>query len=195
MKKYEIKGFIALYVLLFTLLFMVSCRSVDKTTTIEKHSNESSIFGNIKLENDTSSSNNSQQIESQEKLLRELVSSLQLGFNGQGENDKLMVELKQTIDGLKFEVSGNGTANYTQIQTINFEQLKTELLKKQDSLFKQRLNVFFEEFKHSLNESKKVDKEVKVRGFQVGFYALLIISFATFMIGYFVSRYIRQNLV
>lgn len=188
MKKYEIKGWIMLFTFLFTLLFMVSCRTVDKTKTIEQTKVESSVFEGIEIDNQGQTTLTQIEIERQEKLLRELVSSLQLGFNGQNENDKLIVELQRSIDGLKFQVSGTGTANYQEQETINIEEIINEHLKRQDSLFNQRLNVFFEAFKESLKESEATKKDVKVRGFQVGFYAVLAIALVTFLIGYFVNK-------
>lgn len=188
MKKYEIKGWIMLFTFLFTLLFMVSCRTVDKTKTIEQTKVESSIFEGIDIDSQVATTLIDNDIERQERLLRELVSSLQLSFNGQSENDKLMVELQRTIDGLKFQVSGTGTANYQEQETINLEEIINEHLKRQDSVFNQRLNSFYTEFKNHLNEKFKSEKEVKVKGFQVGFYAILIIALVTFLVGYFVSK-------
>lgn len=188
MKKYEIKGWAMVFLFLFTLLWMVSCRTVDKATTNEQTKTESSVFEGINLDNQGAVSVSDFDAERQERLLRELVSSLQLGFNGQNENDKLIVELQRSIDGLKFQVSGTGTANYQEQETINLEEIINEHLKRQDSVFNQRLNSFFEAFKQSLNEQSKEEKEVKVRGFQVGFYAVLIIALVTFLTGYFVSK-------
>lgn len=188
MKKYEIKGWVMLFAFLFTLLWMVSCRTVDKTSHEAKEKTELSIFDNINIDNQGAVSVSNYEAERQERLLRELVSSLQLGFNGQNENDKLIVELQRSIDGLKFQVSGTGTANYQEQETVNFEELINERFKQQDSLFKQHLNGVYSQFENYLNEHYKKDKEVKVTGFQVGFYAILIIALMTFLTGYFVSK-------
>ena len=188
MKKYEIKGWVMVFLFLFTLLWMVSCRTVDKTTTNEQTKTESSVFEGINLDNQGAVSVSDFDAERQERLLRELVSSLQLGFNGQNENDKLIVELQRSIDGLKFQVSGTKTANYQEQETINLEAIISEHLKRQDSLFKQHLNGVYSQFENYLNEHYKKDKEVKVTGFQVGFYAILIIALVTFLAGYFVSK-------
>lgn len=194
MKKYEIKGWAMVFLFLFTLLWMVSCRTVDKTTTNEQTKTESSVFEGISLDNQGAVSVSDFDAERQERLLRELVSSLQLGFNGQNENDKLIVELQRSIDGLKFQVSGTGTANYQEHETINLEEIINEHLKRQDSVFNQRLNSFYTEFKGHLNEHFKSEKEVKVKGFQVGFYAILIIALVTFLAGYFLSKTLSKYL-
>lgn len=185
MNKLKLYGLVGL---LLSLLLITGCRTVDKTKTIEQTKVESSIFEGIDIDSQVATTLIDNDIERQERLLRELVSSLQLSFNGQSENDKLMVELQRTIDGLKFQVSGTGTANYQEHETVNFEELKTELFKRQDSLFKQHLNGVYSRFENYLNEHYKKDKEVKVTGFQVGFYAVLIIALVTFLVGYFVSK-------
>lgn len=180
--------------LLLSLLLITGCRTVDKTKTIEQTKVESSIFEGIDIDSQVATTLIDNDIERQERLLRELVSSLQLSFNGQSENDKLMVELQRTIDGLKFQVSGTGTANYQEQETINLEEIISEHLKRQDSLFNQRLNSFFEAFKQSLNEQSKREKEVKVRGFQFGIYAVLAIAVITFLVGYYISNLVKKYL-
>lgn len=193
MKKYEVKGWVLFLSFLFTLLFMVSCRTVDKTKLQVQDKSELSIFEKINVDNDVHSSVSSSEFELQRQMFSDFLSSLNIGYNGQTESDKLLFEMKRTIDGLNFQVSGTGTANYQQSESINIEELKTELLKHQDSLFKQALNGFFKEFKRSLNESKTEEKDVKVKGFQVGFYAVLTIALVAFIIGYYVSRLLRKH--
>src|SRR5690606_17300526 len=111
--------------------------------------------------NEVQSSVSSSEIEMQRQMFSELLSSLNIGYNGQSENDKLLFEMKRTIDGLNFQVSGTGTANYQQTESINIEELKTELLKQQDSLFKQALNGILIHNEKYLNEHFSKEKEVK----------------------------------
>lgn len=173
MKKYEIKGFVVLYVLLFTLLFMVSCRTAAKTKTQTKDKTEVSIFDQINIDNNVRSSVSSLELEVQRQMFSEFLSSVNIGYNGQNESDKLLVEMKRTIDGLNFQVSGTGTANYQQSENIFIDELKTELLKHQDSLFKQALKGVLMQNEKYLNEHFNKEKEVKTTGFSWGIYVIV----------------------
>jgi hypothetical protein len=189
MNKLKLYGLVGL---ILSLLLITGCRTVDKTKTIEQTKVESSIFEGIDIDSQVATTLIDNDIERQERLLRELVSSLQLSFNGQSENDKLMVELQKTIDGLKFQVSGTGTANYQESETAKFEALKSELFKRQDSLFKLHLKEVSTQFKNHYEKQLKSEKVVQVKGLQFGIYAVLVIGFITFLIGYFISKYLNK---
>ena len=173
MKKYELKGWCIWFGFLFTLLIMVSCRTAEKTRSQIKDKTEVSIFDDINLDNKVESSVSSSELELQRQMFSDFLSSLNIGYNGQTESDKLLFEMKRTIDGLNFQVSGTGTANYEQSESINIEELKTELLKHQDSLFKQALNGFLKQNKQYLNEHLSKEKEVKTTGFSFGMYVII----------------------
>ena len=196
MKKYEIKGWICLFLLLFTLLFMVSCRTIDKTIHQTKEQKKESIFNDLKIDNNVKISTEQTENERQEKLLKELISSLQIGFNGQSENDKLSVELIKTLEGLKFEVTGSGTANYQQTETINIEQLERNLYKRQDSLHSQQMS-YLQDLKYELLEELQTkDKEVKITGFTFGAYLTFgLIAVIAFVLGWISRRTSFKNLL
>lgn len=173
MKKYEVKGWCIWFGFLFTLLIMVSCRTAEKTRSQIKDKTEVSIFDDINLDNKVESSVSSSELELQRQMFSDFLSSLNIGYNGQTESDKLLFEMKRTIDGLNFQVSGTGTANYQQRESINIDELKNELFKQQDSLFKQALNGFLKQNKQYLNEHLSKEKEVKTTGFSFGMYVII----------------------
>lgn len=195
MKKYEIKGWIMVFAFLFTLLFMVSCKTKQVVISKEKEQIEQTENQSEKTDNDVNQSVVSYQSENELKELKELISNLTIQYDGSELEDKLDILLKKSEDGTKISFSGKGTANYNESTKTEFESLKTELFKRQDSLFEQVLNsIKSYELELSKNHYSK-DKEVKVTGFQFGIYAVLIIAVITFLVGYYVSRFVRKHLV
>ena len=196
MKKYEVKGWVMVFLFLFTLLWMVSCRTVDKTIHQTKEEKKESVFNDLKFDNNIQTSSELNEIERQERLLKELISSLQIGFNGQTEDDKLSVELIKTLEGLKFEVSGSGTANYQQTETLNIEELESKLYKRQDSLHNQQMAYLQDFTAEFLQELKAKDKEVKVKGFTFGSYLIFgVLAVVGFILGWIARRINFKNLL
>lgn len=195
MKKYEVKGWVYFFLLLFTLLFMVSCRTVDKTVHSTKEDLEQSIFEKINLDNKTASSVSSTELDMQRLMFSQFLSSLNIGYNGQDENDKLLFEMKQTIDGFNLAVSGTGTANYSHTEEKSLLELESRLYKRQDSLHSQQLNAIYEMEANLVQKFASKNKDVKVTGLTFGTYLwMAIIAVIAFGMGWFWRRMNFKNL-
>lgn len=195
MKKYEVKGWVCFYLLLFTLLFMVSCRTVDKTIHATKEEMEQSVFEKINLDNKTASSVSSTELDMQRLMFSQFLSSLNIGYNGQSENDKLLFEMKQTIDGFNLAVSGTGTANYSHTEEKSLQELESRLYTRQDSLHSQQLNAIYGLEAKLVQELYSKNKDVKVTGLTFGAYLwMAIVAVVAFGIGWFGRRISFKNL-
>lgn len=171
--------------ILVLLVFMLAgCsvkKDVDKSKEISK--DDTNIEQVKETATETKKTTEVNEEELQRRLMQEIISQLAINYNGEGENDKLILELKKTIDGLKFEVSGKGSANYKQDEQIDYSENFDRIHKRQDSLhaISQKDNYLLRQEIDRLIKSKQVTKEVR----QVSFWWFLVIAVIFFVIGRF----------
>ena len=158
---------------IITVLCLVSC----KTSDLNKHKTLEEVKADL-VENTQEAKKAEVNSESQinENEVKELVSLLQnlnIGYDGKEVSDKLDFLLNKTDEGTKLTIQGKGTANYTETNKREFESLKTEIFKRQDSLHNLQASALHNLRADIYQFSKEKDKQVEVTGFQFGFYLWL----------------------
>ena len=173
MKKLELKFWTIWLTFLAVLLLMVSCKT--KELTVQK-SLEEVKAELVETSNENTSSDVKTESQINENEVKELVSLLQnlnIGYDGKELSDKLDFLLKKTDEGTKLTIQGKGTANYSETNKKEFESLKIEIFKRQDSLYNLQSSAINSLQADIYQFSKEKDKQVEVKGFQFGFYLWL----------------------
>ncbi|MFJ1328159.1 hypothetical protein [Capnocytophaga canimorsus] len=168
-------------------LIPIACKTKHVTTRQEEQKTELAERLIQQEESTQKSSVSSEEIQTEIKELQELISNLNVSFTGSEIDDKLDILLKKTNEGTKLTFQGKGNVNYSESIKSEFESLKNEVLKRQDSVFT-TLNIKLSDFELKLDHYLKTkDKEVKVRGFSFGFGAMifgaLLLGFVIYKIG------------
>lgn len=162
-------------ILLIALCLLLSaCRTKKVTTRQEEQKTE--LAQRLLQEEQTQAQTavTSEQIETEIKELRELISNLNVSFTGNEIDDKLDILLKKTNEGTKLTFQGKGNVNYSENIKSEIETLKNEVFKRQDSVFS-TLNIKFSDLELKLDHHfKEKDKEVKVKGFTFGAWTYII---------------------
>lgn len=177
-----------IFIILVCFSLFTSCRTKKATTHQEEQKTE---FAERLIQQEESMQQTSvisEEIQTEIKELQELISNINVSFEGKDLEDKLDILLKKTNEGTKLTFQGKGNVNYSESIKSEIETLKNEVLKRQDSVFT-TLNIKLSDFELKLDHYLKTkDKEVKVKGFtfEVWIYIivgsiLLIISGVGFM--------------
>lgn len=121
--------------------------------------------------------NSSLEIEDNEAISAALISALNLRYSGKTNEDKLILDLQRTIDGLRLQIQGTGEANYSQTDSMQMNRLRSELFARQDSLHTVELS-YLKDIEHKISrQQQQKDKEVKSTGFSWPFYGFIIFLF------------------
>lgn len=108
----------------------------------------------------------------QTNYLKDVLSALNVGYNGQSKDDKLEVEVNRTDTGTKMTVSGTGTANYQQQNKEQLSELRQLLIQRQDSLHQVELAAINKVKSELASKVLVSNKKVTKRGFSTGFYII-----------------------
>lgn len=169
MKNYEIKAFAYWFAFLLLLVALTSCRTKQVDSSKSQVDAESSLLELIKKDNLSRLTKEQELQEKQTKELLQMLSSLNISYEGKNIDDKLDVLLKRTPEGdVKASFSGVGNANFKQDEKYDFSSFEYSLYQRQDSLHQ----VMMDEL-NKVNASIKAshfekNKEVEVKGFQFG---------------------------
>ena len=164
------------------LSWLTSCRTKKVTTHQEEQKTELAERLIQREENTQKNSVSSEQIQTEIKDIRELISNINVSFDGKELDDKLDILLKNTSEGTKLTFQGKGNVNYSESIKSEIESLKNEVLKRQDSVFT-TLNLKLSDFELKLDHYfKEKDKEVKVKGFTLGAWTYIIAGVILLMI-------------
>jgi hypothetical protein len=161
MKKLELKCWVIFYAFLFLCFFISGCKS-----TKVKIEEESVKTENVKQEESVVIKRDtivvkSQDYELQEKTLKEIISSLNVNFKGENDTDKLLFKLQKTIDGMQLEVSGKGSADISQNESLMQETFIKELIRLNDSIYasqSENITFYFDSEYEKLEKRKEVIK-------------------------------------
>lgn len=170
MQKIELKFWAIWLFGIIIVLCLVSC----KTSDLNKHKTLEEVKADL-VENKQEAKkaevkNESQINESEVKELVSLLQNLNIGYDGKELSDKLDFLLKKTDEGTKITIQGKGTANYSESYKKEFESLKIEIFKRQDSLYNLQASALNSLRADIYQFSKEKDKQVEVKGFQAGTY-------------------------
>lgn len=168
-------------------LCLVSCKTNDLNKQKILQEVKADLVENTQEDKKAEVKNQSQINKNELKELVSLLQSLNIGYDGKELSDKLDFLLKKTDEGTKLTIQGKGTANYTETNKRELESLKTEIFKRQDSLYNLQSSAMHNLRADIYQFSKEKNKEVEVKGFQFGFYlwlffivvAILIIRWIT----------------
>lgn len=172
----EIRFGMKKYLIIFLLLLggATACRTKKVTTHQEEQKTELAERLIQQEENTQKNSVSSEQIQTEIKDIRELISNINVSFDGKELDDKLDILLKKTSEGTKLTFQGKGNVNYSENIKSEIESLKNEVLKRQDSVFT-TLNLKLSDFELKLDHYfKEKDKQVKVKGFTFGAWTYII---------------------
>ena len=169
MKNYEMRAFAYWFAFLLLLLAMTSCRTKQVDSSKSKVDEQRALLELIKKDNLSRLAKEQELKEKQTKELLQVLSNLNISYEGKSIDDKLDVLLKRTPEGdVKASFSGVGNANFKQDEKYDFSSFEYSLYERQDSLHQ----VMMDEL-HKVSESIKAsyfekNKEVEVKGFQFG---------------------------
>lgn len=115
--------------------------------------------------------------ETEIKELKEIISSLNISYDGKDVNDKLDVLFKKLADGTtQLTLQGKGTANYNENSKEQITSLEKRLFARQDSIQKENIK-YFDQFKSDLfAEINAKNKQVDSSGFTPGMWITIIIT-------------------
>lgn len=170
MKKLELKCWTIWLTFLAVLLFMVSCKTKELTVQKSLEEVKAELVGTSKENTSADVKTESQINQNEVKELVSLLQNLNIGYDGKELSDKLDFLLKKTDEGTKLTIQGKGTANYSETNKKEFESLKIEIFKRQDSLYNLQSSAFNSLHADIYQFINTKDKDVKVKGFQAGAY-------------------------
>jgi hypothetical protein len=170
MRKLELKCWLFYITFLVMLLLATGCKTKHVDLTKEISKKESEIDSKQLVDNQVNSVNQTQLNEKELKELLQILSSLNINFDGKTLDDKLDVLLKRTNDGTMLSIAGIGTANYKEDYQYDYSKFEKQLFKRQDSLFNQLKFDIIQSQEYAYEKHFKKDKEVEVTGGQSGLY-------------------------
>lgn len=170
MKKLELKCWTIWLTFLAIILLTLSCKTKELTVSKSIEEVKAELVENSKENTSAGVKTESQINQNEVKELVSLLQNLNIGYDGKELSDKLDFLLKKTDEGTKLTIQGKGTANYSETNKKEFESLKIEIFKRQDSLYNLQssaINSLQADIYQFINTK---DKDVKVKGFQAGAY-------------------------
>lgn len=126
--------------------------------------------------------------EAEVKELYSLLQNLNINYDGKELSDKLDFLLKKTEEGTKLTIQGKGTAKYSENNKLEFESFKSEIFKRQDSLYRLQAQEMTLLRADIYQFSKEKHKQVEVKGFQFGFYFWLFLIIIAILILSWISK-------
>lgn len=178
---------LAILMIAICLLFS-SCRTKKVTTHQEEQKTELAERLIQQEENTQKNSVSSEEIQTEIKELQELISNLNVSFDGKELDDKLDILLQKSADGTKLTFQGKGNVNYSESIKSEIESLKNEVIKRQDSVYT-TLNLKLSNIKLKLDHYfKEKDKEVKVKRFTFGIYFYVVIAIAVILVLFYLKK-------
>ena len=157
-------------ILILILLSALGC----KVKQIDTLSKEDKVENVSETKTDTSYVKEYVVKETEESLTKEevvsIINSLSVSYDGKELSDKMDILLHKDSLGTKVTFSGIGKANYKEDYKKDLKQLQEILIRRQDSLFSNLLKEVSYKNEQLLKESYIKEKDVKVTGFQFGFY-------------------------
>lgn len=171
-------SFITMKKILIILLLLLGCTTACRTKKVNTHQQEQKTELAQRLiqqeESTQQASVSSEQIQTEIKELQELISNINVSFEGKDIDDKLDILLKKTNEGTKLTFQGKGNVNYSENVKSEIERIEKELFKRQDSLFL-RIETRQQQIRQKLDSYLKTkDKEVKVKGFTFGAWVYIV---------------------
>lgn len=168
--------------LIIMFLVFASCSSTKVSKNKETNEKTEQLQDTVISKIDSQSINSSLNVVSNEAMSAALISALNLRYSGKKNDDKLILDLQRTIDGMRLEVQGTGEANYSQSDSVQINLLRTELYTRQDSLHSVEMAAI-QNLNHTLSsflKEKEVDRQNK--GFDFMFWLVLGLISVTFIL-------------
>lgn len=188
MRKVELK-FWGLYILFLLVLLMATSCKTKKMDLIKETTEQSNDVNSTKVVDNLQQMANQEELKKKElQELIQMLSQLNINYDGKSLDDKLDVLLRRTPEGTMLSFAGTGSANYKQDDRYDFSRLEAELFKRQDSLFKNMLNEVLRSQESNFKKHFKKEKEVKVSGGQAGLYITIGIVFIILVILAWIAR-------
>ena len=122
------------------------------------------------------------QLSRDRETLTELVSNLNLAYDGK-QGDSLLVQLLEDVNGLKLRISGSGQANFSRTLESRIEDLESYLMHRQDSI-RQRIDAVIDTVSSFNQETKE---EIKKENLWKGFLTPLKWVLIGVLIGFIIS--------
>lgn len=140
---------------------LINCRSKQITTHQQEQKTEIAERLIEQEENVGQTSVSSEEIQTQIKEIQELISNINVSFDGKAFDDKLDILLSKSVEGTKLTFQGKGNVSYSQSIKSEMESVKNEIIKRQDSIF-QRITTQQQQIQQKLDYlHKEENKEVK----------------------------------
>lgn len=162
-------------ILFLLVLVLAGCKTKEVVTSTEKTAQKENTETVLQVSQDSQTVVASEQRQTEVKELKELLSELNISYNGQNVDDKLGVLLSQTKQGMQLSISGTGSASFKETTKQEFEALQLFIIKRQDSLHNIQINALNQLKSELYAEFKIKDKDVKTKGFTVGFWITIIL--------------------
>jgi len=178
--------------LIIIMLLLTACKTKQVAVQTEKQNHIADVSEMVEKQETAQVSNTAETNSNEVKELTELLQNFNVSYSGQDVNDKLDLLLSKTEKGTKLTISGKGTANYTDNQQSTIESLKSELYTRKDSLHNVELN-YLQDLNAKINSyARTKDKAVKTKGFQFGFWTVLAICLAVWIVLNLVLKWFKK---
>lgn len=178
--------------LIIIMLLLTVCKTKQVAVQTEKQNHIADVSEMVEKQEKTEVSTQFESNNTEVKELTELLQNINVSCAGEDINDKLDLLLSKTEQGTKLTISGKGTANYTDSSTTNIESLKVALYTRQDSLHNIELS-YVQDLNAKIDSYIKAkDKDVKTKGFQFGFWTVLAICLAVWIVLNLVLKWFKK---
>lgn len=180
-----------MYKIFILMLLLVSCKAKEVTRTHSEISEVESLETASKISEESKISVEDIHLQNEVTELRELLSELNISFDGQSQDDKLEVLLKQNENGTRLTISGTGMASYSEINKQELEALQLQIFARQDSLHTTQMNLLNQLNSNIEAKLSVKDKEVRTKTFTTEVW--LIIALAV-ILGMFLNWLLKHNI-
>lgn len=177
---------------LLALVMLAGCKTKEVVTSTEKTTQKENTETVLQASQESQTVVASEQWQNEVKELKELLSELNISYNGQNVDDKLDVLLSQTKQGTQLSISGTGTARFKETTKQEFEALQLFIIKRQDSLHHIQINALNQLKSELSTELKAKDKAVRTKGFTFGFWTVLAICLAVWIVLNLVLKWFKK---
>lgn len=164
------------------LMLFFSCKTKELAVSKTLDEVKINLKERTKTDVKTEVKNTTEISEDEVKELYSLLQNLNINYDGKELSDKLDFLLKKTEEGTKLTIQGKGSAKYSENNKREFESFKTEIFKRQDSLYLLQAQAITSLKADIYHFEKKKDKIVEVKGFQFGFYVWLFLLIIVILI-------------
>jgi len=165
-----------MYKIFILMLLLVSCKAKEVTRTHSEVLEVENLETVSKVSEEHKISVEDNHFQNEVTELRELLSELNISFDGQSLDDRLEVLLKQNEKSTRLTISGTGMASYSEINKQELEALQRQIFARQDSLHIIHMNLLNQLYRNIEAKLSIKDKEIKTKTFAPAVWLIIALA-------------------